>query len=246
MIKSRLKDLADRSYNNGVYTFSDFLGLQDISEFMEIEREVSFAGTQLYGGNDACERKMVRFGSEESLGYKEEFPIDVLKISPLMDKFSDDLTHRDFLGALMNLGIERDKLGDIFVKENKAYVYCLNSLSEYIVKSLTKVKHTSVKVQVIDNLKELPSVDKHEVSVSVASERIDGVVAKVYNLSRNESAELFVAGKIFLNGRLMENESRKLVPGDVVSVRGFGRFEFVSLGGLSKKGKQYVTISVWG
>lgn len=241
----RLKDLSERSYKNNIYTFTDFLSLADISEVYKNEREFSGVQFSLFGGNEACERKMLRFGSEKDLGYIVDFPISVIRISPLMDKFSDDLTHRDFLGAIMNLGIVREKVGDIFVKNNKAFVFCEEDLAEYICHELTRVKHTSVKCEIAQNPEGLSLAEKKEMSVSVASERIDGVVAHVYKLSRNEASELFVTGKIFLNGRLCENESKKLEPGDIVSVRGHGRFEFASLGGVSRKGKQYVSINLY-
>lgn len=242
---SHLKDLADRTYRANVYTFSDFLAMADLSDFYQAAADFKHVSYSVWGGNEACERKMIRFGDPESLGYDEDFPITALLIKPVIEKFSDDLNHRDFLGSLMNLGIERDVLGDIFVRENRAILFVKDSMADYIIENLYKIRHTQVKVERVEDIGSLSVSERRELSVSVASERIDGVVAKVYNLSRSESAELFVSGKIFLNGRLMENESRKLTPGDVVSVRGYGKFEFLELGGLSRKGKQYVKVSMY-
>lgn len=239
---NHIRDLAKRCYQSNMYTFTDFLALADLSDFLEQSREFSYVSYTIWGGNEACERKMIRFGSEEQLGYTEEFPIAALEIKPVMDKFSDDLGHRDFLGSIMNLGIERDTLGDIFVKDNRAILFCERRMAEYISDNLYKIRHTQVKVQEIFDIDSLSVSEKQEMSVSVASERIDGVISHVFNLSRSDSAEMFATGKVFLNGRLMENESRKLVPGDVVSVRGYGKFEFCELGGVSRKGKQYVKI----
>lgn len=242
---SHLKDLAERTYRANVYTFSDFLAMADLSDFYKAAAEFKHVPYTVWGGNEACERKMVRFGDESTLGYEEDFPIVALSIKPVIEKFSDELNHRDYLGSLMNLGIERDVLGDIFVKENSAILFVKDSMADYIIENLVKIRHTMVRVSQIEDIGALTVSERKEMSVSVASERIDGVIAKVYNLSRSESAEMFVTGKIFLNGRLMENESRKLVPGDVVSVRGYGKFEFIELGGLSRKGKQYVKVSMY-
>lgn len=242
---SHLKDLADRTYRAGIYTFSDFLAMADLSDFYAAAADFNHVSYTVFGGNDACERKVIRFGDVNTLGYEEDFPIVALEISPLIEKFSDDLTHRDFLGSLMNLGIERDVLGDIFVKDNKAIIFVLDKMADYIIENLYKIRHTQVKVSRIDNVSNLKISERKEMSVSVASERIDGVISHVYNLSRSETAELFVQGKIFLNGRQMENESRKLIPGDIISVRGHGKFEFLELGGLSRKGKQYVKVSLY-
>ena len=129
-IKNRFLELAKRSYEQNMYTFTGFLGLTEQALFWEVEREVLSVGYTLEGGNSLCDRKVIRFGKLEDLGYEETFPIVCIKITPLIKKFSDDFSHRDFLGALMNLGIERSTIGDIFIQENEGYVYCLESISE--------------------------------------------------------------------------------------------------------------------
>ena len=127
---NRLKELADRSFNGNRYTYTNFLTEAEVSEFFKIKRDLDFAKPMLFGGNDYCERKMIRFGNPEEFGYEEPLPISALVISPLNEKFSDDLTHRDFLGALMNLGIEREMLGDIFINSNRGILYCMESMAE--------------------------------------------------------------------------------------------------------------------
>ena len=102
----RLKELADRSYSNGQFTFTDFLSTAELSAFYEKEKELKFASPLPFGGCDIAERKIVRFGNPEELGYDQPFPITALCVEPVAAKFSDDLSHRDFLGALMNLGIK--------------------------------------------------------------------------------------------------------------------------------------------
>lgn len=86
------------------------------------------------------------------MGYTAEFPISMIKIAAAIDKFSDDLNHRDFLGALMNLGIEREMIGDILVTESgstgkhcSAYVFCVDTVANYIIDNITQIKHTNVK-----------------------------------------------------------------------------------------------------
>lgn len=77
---------------------------------------MKFAGITLYGGREEAERKILRFGSEAELGYEQPFPICCIRIRPLSAKFADKLSHRDYLGALMNLGIERSTMA-IFCRE---------------------------------------------------------------------------------------------------------------------------------
>ncbi len=129
-VKSRLKDLAERSYRQNVYSFSGFLSLAEQDQFWSVEKELPYCKGKLWGGYEQAERKVARFGSAEELGYEEDYPIACVHIWPLQAKFADALSHRDFLGALMNLGIERSTLGDIRVGEKEAYLYCLSGMAE--------------------------------------------------------------------------------------------------------------------
>jgi len=245
LLAQRLTELANRSYNNNQYTFTNFLSVQELSEYYGMERELSFAGVTVFGGCDIAERQMIRFGNEENLGYIEEFPITPILIKPLSSKFSDDLNHRDFLGALMNLGIKRETLGDIFVKGNEACLFCIDSMAEYITENLTRIKHTTVIASRgcdVSNITEPTLEDK---IIQVNSERIDAVIAKVYNLSRGDALELFPKNLVFLNGRLCTENAKNLKAEDKVSVRGFGKFVFANVAGISKKGKTNCLIRIY-
>lgn len=242
LLKKRFMELSKRSYNDSRFTFTNFLSLAELSVFYEAIKEIPDVEYSVFGGTEDAERVIVRFGSEDELGYSEAFPITILEISPLMEKFSDDLTHRDFLGALMNLGIEREVLGDILLKKNKAYLFVLNSMVEYISKELTRVKHTSIKVRIVDSIPEIDKYVPSEKLIQVASLRIDAVIARVHNLSRGDAIELFTEKKVFLNGHLCENNSKMLSEKDKVTVRGFGRFEVFEIVGKSKKGKENIKI----
>ena len=162
-----------------------------------------------------------------------------------MEKFADTLSHRDFLGALMNLGIERDVLGDIKTGDKQAYLFCLESISEYIIDNLDKVKHTNVKCKIVDSMKELPEEEPEEITILVSSERADGIISKVCKLSRNESLDLFRQGKVFINGRLCENNSKQITVGDVVNARGYGKFKVLSEPQMTRKGKLSMTVAVY-
>ncbi|MBQ0042604.1 MAG: hypothetical protein KBS85_04670 [Lachnospiraceae bacterium] len=242
IILARLSDLASRSYQKNIYTYSDFLSLADVSLFLENEKDYLYAAPYVYGGMEDAERCMIRFGDETVLGYTEEFPICLLRISPLMHKFADDLSHRDFLGALMHLGIEREVLGDMQVSDKEAFLFCKESMSEYICENLNKVKHTSVRVEEVSELPDSLIRREEEVLVQLPSERIDAIIAKLYHVSRDESIVLFREKKVFRNGRLIENNSAIVKTDDVISVRGYGKFCYKGVAGISKKGKLNATV----
>lgn len=244
-MKNRFLELAKRSYEQNTYTFTGFLGLTEQSLFWEIEKEVAFAGYTLEGGNSICDRKVVRFGKQEELGYEEEFPIVCIKMTPLIKKFSDEFSHRDFLGAIMNLGIDRSTIGDIFIQENEGYVFCLSSISDYILESLDKVKHTNIKCEKIkDSLRFIKDKGK-TLEITVTSDRIDVVVSGVYHISRSESLSYFVKGIVYVNGRLCTSNAKVLKEGDVVNVRGMGKFLYQGINHITKKDKCRISVQLY-
>ena len=191
------------------------------------------------------ERAMIRFGDEEEFGYVEEFPIVCLKISPVLAKFSDELGHRDYLGALMNLGIERSIIGDIVIKDKLAYVFCKLDIKTYIVDNLYKIKHTNVKVEEVESAQ--ISIEREPVikEMIVTSLRVDVIVASVYNKSRSQAITLFREHKVYVNGHLYENNSGVLKDGDMVSVRGCGRFRYEGVLRMTGKGRHVIKVDVY-
>lgn len=257
--KNRLKDLADKSYKQNIFTFTGFLGLPEQDIFWQVEKEIRHVGYTLSGSVSNCDmaadgtfqeaqrdRKVIRFGSVSELGYEEPFPIVCIHIRPLLAKFADKLSHRDFLGSLMNLGIDRSTLGDIVVGEKEGYLYCLESIADFICDNLTKIKHTNVKCERVEDGKEIPQEEPAEQSILVSSERLDGVIAKVYQMSRSDALEHFRVKRVFVNGRLCENNSRTMKSGDIVNVRGYGKFVYAGVAYETKKGKLNVTVRVYG
>ena len=243
--KNRLRELADKSFQQGVFTFTDFLGLSEQDIFWREEAELRYAGYHLWGGCENADRIVIRFGSVDELGYEVSFPIVCIHIQPLAQKFADELSHRDFLGALMNLGIERSILGDIKVGEKQAYLFCLDSMAEFICENLVQVKHTHVKCTITKEYQNVPQEEPAPVSIQVQSLRVDAVLAKVYNMSREKSLELFRAGKVYVDGRLCENNSRQLKVGETVNARGYGKFILTGEPRETRKGRLAVEAAVY-
>ena len=245
LLQKRFAELAKRSYAQHMFTFTDFLSLPELDLFYQNEPQLKFAGVTVFGGVEGTDRKVVRFGNPEELGYEEPFPIVCIAIEPLLEKFGENLNHRDYLGALMNLGIERENLGDIFIKGKTGYVFCLERIANFIMENLSQVRHTHVRLRVLESHEEFVQKEVEEMAVLSASERIDGVIAKVYNLSRSQSIDHFRAKKIYVNSRLCENNSYQLKQGDVISVRGYGKFVYNGVGYQTKKGKLSVKVGIY-
>lgn len=244
-LKNRFRELAEKSYTQNIYTFTGFLGLGELDIFHRMEQELSFAGFTLSGGCEDADRRMVRFGEAAQLGYEMPFPIVCIHISPLSARFAEKLSHRDFLGALMNLGIERSTVGDIMAGEKEACLFCVESIAPYICENLVQVRHTHVKCRVMEDMAELSREEPELVSIQVQSLRIDAVLARVYNMSREKSLELFRAGKVYVDGRLCENHSRLLKSSETVNARGYGKFRLLGEPRETRKGRLAVEAAVY-
>ena len=244
LLRKRFLELGERSYSAGIFTFTDFLGLAEQSVFRECARALGGIRYTLFGGAVGCERVMIRFGSEEELGYSVDFPIVCIKAEPRSQKFADKLTHRDFLGALLNLGIERETLGDIAIIDNVGYIFAAEDIAPFILAELTRAKHTDLTLSLTEPPTE--SLFKTERrTVQISSERLDAVIAKTFSLSRDEAQLLFSRGLVFADGREIESASYTPKAAERISVRGKGRFTYLGIEGLSRKGKLNVAIDLY-
>lgn len=244
-LKKRFLELSHRADTRGIYTYTDFLGLHELDLLMQLEREWGKVGMTLYGGAEGCERVMARFGTEENCGYAEAFPLVVLEARPKQQKYADTLTHRDLLGAIMALGVERDQIGDIFLQDNVGYLICSETASRLLLQEFTKARHTDLSVRELENLPEGIGTKREEKTVLVSSERLDAIVAAVYAMSREKSQALFDGRKVYVDGRLCEQASRCAVSGQTISVRGSGKFLYCGVQAESRKGKRYVRVECY-
>ncbi len=239
LLKSRLDDLARRSYERNYNTFSDFLTLEEASVLQKLKLPSTY---KMFGGYEGAERCIAGFGNEITDG---DFPILCIEIAPLQQKFADKLTHRDFLGSLMNLGINRNTLGDIIVGENVGYLFCLESISEYICDNLTRIKHTTVSCKVADTLPECVNKEPQSKEIIVPSLRADAVIGAVYHLSRSDAKTLFAQDKVFVNHQLITGGSHMLKNGDSVSVRGYGKYVIHEVLRSTKKDRLVLNVGIY-
>lgn len=245
LLKKRIMELAEKAYRTGQYCFTPFLGLAEQNVLHSVEKTISYVPHSLYGGADGCERVMVRFGDESLCGYDLPFPISCVKAEPLSQKFADKLSHRDILGAVMNLGVDRSRTGDIVIRENVAYIFCTDQISQYICDGLVRAKHTDLSCSVITELPAGDLIRLKSMQLNSASERLDGIASQFLKLSRSTVNELIASGKLFINGRCCTDGSKTLRSGDVVSMRGYGRFIFRETVRETRKGRLVIHVDAY-
>ncbi len=187
---------------------------------------------KLFGGYDNADRVMLG-----ALPDWCETPVFPIKAITFTYRECDSLSHRDFLGALMALGIARETIGDILIEKGRAIVFASDDVAKFILTQVDKVGN--VGVTLFEGCSEpLPQVStKQEFSVTVASTRVDCVVAAICNMSRNKATEKIDDGLVAVNSVCVTKSTATIHVGDKITIRQKGKFEIVSCDGYSKSGR---------
>ncbi len=234
----RAEDLAARCERSGALCASHFL---TPAERLLIERWAkSRPDCRLVfsGGHPDCERTLALFLPD----YLEPEWLDLgeqIKALELTAAFGSP-GHRDYLGALLGMGIGREWLGDIWVKDNRAVIFCLPGVERHLL-SIDKVGRWTVRTRSLP-LEEIPAPERRvkEKVFSVQSLRLDAAVAGLFDLSRTEAARQITAGNVSLNYELSDKTDRPVREGDILSLRGRGKGKITGTGGSSRKGRLFV------
>jgi len=245
LLKKRFTELAMLSYERDIPAHTGFLTLEEQDLFLRVAAGFPQARYVLTGGFPSAERRAAVFLPGYAAEEEAESYLAWVRIAPDAPKFAEQLTHRDYLGALMSLGIERDRMGDLLVSEKETMLVCLKEMQSFICDELHEVRHTRVTASPAET-PELPALPKlEERSGSVASGRLDCLIGFAFRISRGTAAEVIHGQEAFVNGKLELSPGRDLKPGDVISVRHRGKFIYNGENGTSKKGRMWVTISLY-
>lgn len=240
----RIRELANISYQRNIVTFSDFLNLNEQNIIHSRLSSIPGVVMEAFGGYERAERQMIAF-HPDALSFPWEYPIACLKAVPRALKYSETLTHRDYLGALLNLGVDRSVVGDILIQENTAYIFCLQKISGFFMENLYSVRHTQVQVTRLEKTEELPSPRMELVTGTCSSVRLDALIAIAFHASRSSMAPLISSGMVFANGKLITSNGYEPKPGDIISVRKKGRFLYEGVSHQTKKGRISVRLQLY-
>ena len=211
-----------------------YLGFLSAAEAVLAERLLKNAPCRsvFYGGFKGAERVML--GCFPDWMDNDAFPISALTFKY---RVSDTLSHRDFLGALMSLGIKRETVGDILTEQGRAVAFVTDDIRDYIKSQLTKIGRVGVKV--CDGFEPpLPTADRlAEFSDTAASDRIDCVISALCGFSRSGATQALSEGIVTVNSVTVIKPTKSVLAGDIISVRGKGRFVIDSLDGRTKKNR---------
>ena len=253
---ARLDDLSRECEEKNYLTHSVFFGFSEQSALLEAlkrqnkQNEINGVPYFLFGGEEESERRCFVFlpsylSKEDFLENEKSSPevLTCLHIYPKAEKFATSLAHRDYLGALLSLGIERNRIGDILCGEKDAYVYVFNDLADYLKENLISVGRNPIKTAKLPSFS-CPYAPKFEEKrVSVASLRLDSLLAGAFRISREEAKRHIEAGNVFLTSSSPKPDALPK-EGEHISLRGKGKFVFLGEAGTSKKGKLIALIKL--
>lgn len=185
---------------------------------------------------EEAERRVIAFNNK----YNIDYPIEALQIRN-KSNFSN-LRHKDYLGAILSLGIDRNKIGDVVVKDDRAYVPVMEDISSYILNNLASIGKSPVEISILYDLEDLPSIDFDEISINVQSLRLDSVVAKLANISRSKAIELLDSSKVLVNYVKSKDKSQELLKGTRLTIRGNGKYIVGDIIGETRSGKQRIIV----
>lgn len=246
LLRKRLMELSKIAYHRNFITYTDFLNLNELNILHTLPKDALYTPYRTFGGYASSERQIAAFlpdalclrSEEEDLAY----PMGIIHIVPRSQKFSEQLSHRDYLGALLSLGIDRSKIGDIIVEEQGAFVFVSDKLLSYLCEELTQIRRTRVTVceESFSRFSYTPKYEKR--TGTVASVRLDTLLSLAFSSSRSRLSPLIESGKVFVNGKLITSNGYNLKEDDVISVRGYGKFIYREVLSQTKKGRLLVEI----
>ena len=226
---------------------TDFLNLYEQDLVDKFLKKIKFTNYYFFGGAGGAERKILIIYPEkitEEMARKNHSKIiSVIKIK-LPIELDDEYDHRRYLGAIIKLGIEREKVGDISVKSRGAEIIVKNEVQDFLIQnlgSLTRFSEAEIEAETIENLQKIET-KKIEMTEIVASLRLDNIVASLARTSRNKAVEILEQERVFVNFKVETKSSKQVKVGDIITIRGKGRFEFKEISGNTRKGRFVIKI----
>ena len=227
--------------------YTDFLNLNEQETAMKLLKKINYKNYYFLGGKEKSERKLLVIYpeklTEEMSRKSDEKTLSVIQIK-LPNELQGEYDHRTYLGSIIKIGVEREKVGDILVDRSGADIIIKKEMEEYISQNLsylTRFKSADIQLKSIKELKEI-EVIKQEISSVVISLRLDNIVSVLARTSRSKAIEILKQERVFLNHQVETKASKQVNIGDIITIRGKGRFEFKEISGNTRSGRYVIKI----
>ncbi|SCZ02924.1 RNA-binding protein YlmH, contains S4-like domain [Paenibacillus polysaccharolyticus] len=221
---------------------TDFLDPRQVFILQSLVNRSQDVQVRFDGGYEAAERKRALIAPDYRYLDEEDMGMQVLSITSDDQKISE-LEHGDYMGSLLGLGMKRGKIGDIQVLEDGCHTVVAAETGAFLSLQLNQVHRLHVFTELLPlNQMKWSATKLDTIDITVASMRLDGICADVHRLSRSKILIPIKAGRCKVNWKVVEDPSKPLKAGDVVSIQGFGRFKVLEQEGMTKKGRCRVKI----
>lgn len=245
LIAAKLLDRSEFSARTNKPAHSDFLDPRQQQLAEKVLNSAGMGGYSFFGGYTGAERSVALFMPETLQDDElEEYKKGIIRVIDIKPPSRCSLTHRDYLGALMGLGIRRDVTGDIVISDDKCSIIVLKDIADYIAGNLQKVGNNSISLKISDIIElSLQNSEAAEISAVVSALRLDCICASAFGLSRSKAAEYIKCGKVQLNWEISQSTDKLVKEGDTFSLRGKGRAVLKKVCNRTKKDRINIIIS---
>lgn len=226
---------------------TDFLNMYEISLVNSFLKKINYNNYIFWGGEEFSERKvLILYSKNLDINIVEKSYnkiIEVIRIELPQDK-ENKYSHRDYLGGIMKMGIERNKIGDILVRDNGADIVVINHIADFLLQELLSLKrfeNSKISKHDISKLQKT-EVKTKLIKIIVPSLRLDNFVSDLARTSRNKAVEIIKGERVFINGQNETKVSKQVKVGDTLTIRGKGRFVIKENVGTTRNGRAIIII----
>ncbi|MBK5262691.1 MAG: RNA-binding protein [Peptostreptococcaceae bacterium] len=237
ILLAMLQDKIDQSYKTCITTNTGFLDVRQKNLVNSYCKKIKGLSYEFYGGYEEAERCICMISLEDESEREQLAALRIVKSG------TKALTHRDYMGSILGLGIKRELVGDILVHADGADIIILKELADFFVCNYEKAGSTPIKVEIISTNEVKTSEENvEEIRQSVSSLRLDNMISSVFKLSRSNAVEAINGGLVYINGQQVTKPDKTLNKGDKLVLRGKGKAILQDVLGSSKKDKTVILI----
>ena len=247
ILLAQVSDKIEMCENKNKIEYTNFLDLAQIELVQNYIDKLKIENYISYGGYEQSERKLFAIYPEKfNSTVVEKNLVSIIKIVriQLPDELKGKYAHRDYLGAVIKLGVKREKVGDIIVDNDGADIIVEKDISKFLLENLsglTRFSKSKITIEKIDNLRTV-EVRREEREIIVSSLRLDNVISELARCSRNKALDIINMERVFVNFQCETKKTKQIKTGDMVTIRGKGRFYIKELVGQTKSGRVIVKI----
>ena len=244
---AKLIDKIQISNRQNKIVHTNFLDLYQKKLVENVLKKIGKENVEFLGGFKQAERTICILYPEKCKKISQEILIkeiiDVVRVKLSKENYGK-YAHNNYLGALMKIGLQREKIGVILVEENGADIIVMKEISQYVkdnLSQLTRFSKSQIEIISLENLRKV-EIKKQEFKINVSSLRLDNIVSELSNTSRKKTEEILAQERVFINFEVQTKNTKQVKQGDKITIRGKGRFEIKEIIGKTRSGRIVVVV----